>query len=915
MRKLLIVFALFITLSVVAFAQQQPVVAGSVTLSNPCTSGSPFYANLGNGIMASCQFNGTIWVWTLVGGGGGGGNPGGSNGQIQFNNAGVFGGYTFVPIANGGTGTGSPSLVAGTNVSITGTWPNQTINAIGGGGTGVSSVAWPTFPAWLVAAVTNPTTSVSLALTAATGQTSHQVIGTCGSATSFAPCSLVAADLPLIPLITGVTGILPIVNGGTGTASPGLIAGTNVTITGSWPNQTINSSGGGGGGGTGNAAAEHTVTFSATPTYTCSSASAGTVEDFTLSTALTANVTSATLSTCTSGETLNFTYTQDGTGSRTVVMPSGFDACPISPTASAATTCGYWYDGTNGHLIGSESNDVPSVLLLSSTRVAPTTVPPGGAIWPDSTDNDTEYRQTGGGSIFAMFLKGGDANPVTGVVSKINTVAFPTSATVVGSNGSAQPIAAGLQGNGTLVQLSTGLTVSGDCGKYDASGNIVDSGNPCGTGTGNAAVSHTVTFSTTPSYTCSSSTAGTVDDFILSTALSANVTSSTISTCKAGEALHFTYTQASSGGPYTVVMPTNFDACPVSPTASSATTCGYWYDGTSGHLVGVTSNDTPSILLLSATRAAPTVVPSGGASWPDSTDNDLEYRQTGGGSIFKMFLTASDCNPVTGVCTKTNGTAFGPGATATPSAGGQLLDSISAGAASYSATPTLGTDNSVAGTLQMSNGAAAAHTIWGSAATTSNSINGFTTAPTTLDLIECTTASTTCTLTDTGILTSNVVNKATTNVGTTAMTINMSASTAVNAFRTPNQSSPTPTNAGAIDFDTTGLNYVGVDGTTVMTFMATRPGPGVTTGSTCGSPSLGTGSNDHFGTITAGAVTTCTLSLTFSFTAPHGWSCMFNDQTTAADTVHQHSNTATTSVTNAATIVSGDVINYVCGPF
>jgi hypothetical protein len=28
-----------------------------------------------------------------------------------------------------------------------------------------------------------------------------------------------------------------------------LVAGTNVTITGTWPNQTINSSGGGGGGG------------------------------------------------------------------------------------------------------------------------------------------------------------------------------------------------------------------------------------------------------------------------------------------------------------------------------------------------------------------------------------------------------------------------------------------------------------------------------------------------------------------------------------------------------------------------------------------------------------------------------------------------------------------------------------------
>lgn len=41
-------------------------------------------------------------------------------------------------------------------------------------------------------------------------------------------------------------GILPVANGGSGTATPGLIAGTNITITGAWPNQTINASGGGG---------------------------------------------------------------------------------------------------------------------------------------------------------------------------------------------------------------------------------------------------------------------------------------------------------------------------------------------------------------------------------------------------------------------------------------------------------------------------------------------------------------------------------------------------------------------------------------------------------------------------------------------------------------------------------------------
>jgi hypothetical protein len=50
-----------------------------------------------------------------------------------------------------------------------------------------------------------------------------------------------------IGLASHVSGILPIANGGTGTSTPGLVQGTNITITGAWPNQTINSSGGGGG--------------------------------------------------------------------------------------------------------------------------------------------------------------------------------------------------------------------------------------------------------------------------------------------------------------------------------------------------------------------------------------------------------------------------------------------------------------------------------------------------------------------------------------------------------------------------------------------------------------------------------------------------------------------------------------------
>ena len=50
----------------------------------------------------------------------------------------------------------------------------------------------------------------------------------------------------VIDLTSEVTGILPVANGGTATATPALIAGSGVTISGVWPNQTINATGSGG---------------------------------------------------------------------------------------------------------------------------------------------------------------------------------------------------------------------------------------------------------------------------------------------------------------------------------------------------------------------------------------------------------------------------------------------------------------------------------------------------------------------------------------------------------------------------------------------------------------------------------------------------------------------------------------------
>jgi len=124
-------------------------------------------------------------------------------------------------VASGGTGTATPSLVAGTNItSITGTWPNQTINASGGAGT-VTSVA----------------------ATAGTGiSVSGSPITTSGTLTitNTAPDQTVA--------LTGGTGITTsgtypnfTITNSAPDQTVALTQGGTTTITGTYPNFTISS--------------------------------------------------------------------------------------------------------------------------------------------------------------------------------------------------------------------------------------------------------------------------------------------------------------------------------------------------------------------------------------------------------------------------------------------------------------------------------------------------------------------------------------------------------------------------------------------------------------------------------------------------------------------------------------------------
>ncbi len=116
-------------------------------------------------------------------------------------------------VANGGTGTATPGLIAGTNVTISGTWPNQTIN-----GTGASVAIGTSLPSACTVGQLffNSSASAGSNLYGCTASNTWNGLG--------------GANLTLP---------LSVANGGNGSSTPGLVAGSNITISGSWPNQIV----------------------------------------------------------------------------------------------------------------------------------------------------------------------------------------------------------------------------------------------------------------------------------------------------------------------------------------------------------------------------------------------------------------------------------------------------------------------------------------------------------------------------------------------------------------------------------------------------------------------------------------------------------------------------------------------------
>ena len=206
--------------------------AGKVPLANLGTSGTP---------SASTYLNGNdTWVTVPAGL-----TNGSAAGQIY-----LTGSSPFAPQApqsvTGDISINSTAVTSYNNIVPSNKGGAGAVNGIlSANGAGTVSAA-PTTGSGNVVLAASPTlvtpslgTPIALVGTNISGTAANLTAG------SVITDANLTGDVTSVGNATSYNSIVPVTKGGTGTAAPGLVAGTNVTITGAWPNQTITASGSG----------------------------------------------------------------------------------------------------------------------------------------------------------------------------------------------------------------------------------------------------------------------------------------------------------------------------------------------------------------------------------------------------------------------------------------------------------------------------------------------------------------------------------------------------------------------------------------------------------------------------------------------------------------------------------------------
>lgn len=164
---------------------------------------------------------------TIDASGGGGGSPGGTSGQVQYNNAGSFGGFgswNGTTFAITGAISSTTTLAVGTNLHVFGTSILAGDLAVQGGANfsgnlgfyGASEIAQPSGNIFTALTNLGLVTSPTMALTNLPAQASNTILGnnTGGSTT---PTALTVAQVnAILPVFTStLNGLVPLSGGGT----------------------------------------------------------------------------------------------------------------------------------------------------------------------------------------------------------------------------------------------------------------------------------------------------------------------------------------------------------------------------------------------------------------------------------------------------------------------------------------------------------------------------------------------------------------------------------------------------------------------------------------------------------------------------------------------------------------------------